>query len=102
MDFGLGYTNVQRDNWWEWDYNFEFRFRVCNQLFIIHEWDQDLQYNSEGYAVNFGNPVDDFNGILFGKRDRYQYNKANNICQNKINDKSFLSLVIGDVRKICS
>ena len=70
MDFGLGYTNVQRDNWWEWDYNFELRFRVSNQLFIIHEWDQDLQYNSEGYAVNFGNPVDEFDGILFGRRDR--------------------------------
>ncbi len=70
MDFGLGYTNVERDNWWEWEYNFELRFRVSNQLFIIHEWDQDLQYNSEGYAVKFDNPVDQFDGILFGRRDR--------------------------------
>ena len=70
MDLGLGYTNVQRDNWWEFDYDFELRFRISNQLFLIHEWEQNYNFDEEGYAVNFGNPVDDFDGILFGRRDR--------------------------------
>ena len=48
----------------------EFRFRITNQLNLIHSWNQYLQFNSEGYAVGFGTSVDIFNGILFGNRDR--------------------------------
>jgi hypothetical protein len=70
VDARLGYVDVQRGDWWEWNYNLEFRFRLSNQLFLIHEWKQKFQFNSEGYAVNFGDPVDSFNGILFGNRDR--------------------------------
>jgi len=70
VDARLGYVDVQRGDWWEWQYNFEFRFRLSNQLFLLHEWEQSFQYNSEGYAVNFGEPEDEFDGILFGNRDR--------------------------------
>ena len=70
VDAGLGYVAVERDDWWEWNYDMEFRFRITNQIFLIHRWKQSLQYNSEGYAVNFSNPIDDFDGILFGNRDR--------------------------------
>ena len=70
LDAGLGYVAVVRDNWWEWNYNVEFRFRISNQLNLIHGWNQQLQYNSEGYAVNFTEPSEEFDGILFGNRNR--------------------------------
>lgn len=70
LDAGLGYVAVVRDNWWEWNYNVEFRFRISNQLNLIHGWNHQLQYNSEGYAVNFNEPSEEFDGILFGNRNR--------------------------------
>ncbi len=70
VDARLGYVDVKRGDWLEWNYNLEFRFRMSNELFLIHEWEQKFQFNSEGYAVDFGDPVDSFNGILFGNRDR--------------------------------
>jgi len=69
-DAGLGYVAVERNDWWEWNYNLEMRFRITNQIFLIHGWDQSLQYNSEGYAVNFTEPIESYDGILFGNRDR--------------------------------
>ena len=70
IDLGLRYTDVKRNDWWEWGYDTELRFRLSNQLNLIHEWNQNLQYNSEGYAVSFGTPAEEFEGILFGNRDR--------------------------------
>ncbi|MEC8603568.1 MAG: DUF5916 domain-containing protein, partial [Bacteroidota bacterium] len=70
VDASLGYVDVQRNDWWEWNYELEFRFRITNQLFLIHEWEQKLQYNSEGYAVKFGDPINLPDVILFGNRDR--------------------------------
>ncbi|MDA9987290.1 DUF5916 domain-containing protein, partial [Crocinitomicaceae bacterium] len=70
LDARIGYVDVQRGDWWEWNYGLEFRFRLSNQLFLLHEWGQSFQYNSQGYAVNFSEPVNAFNGILFGNRDR--------------------------------
>jgi hypothetical protein len=70
LDARIGYVDVQRGDWWEWNYGLEFRFRLSNQLFLLHEWEQSFQYNSQGYAVNFSEPVNAFNGILFGNRDR--------------------------------
>ena len=70
LDFGLGYVFVERNDWWEWNYDFETRFRITNQLFLIHSWEQRFQNNSEGYAVSFGTPEYSHNGIIFGNRDR--------------------------------
>lgn len=69
-DIGIGYVFVERNNWWEWNYDFESRFRITNQLFIIHFWQQRFQNNSEGYAVSFGTPEMIHDGIIFGNRDR--------------------------------
>ena len=70
LDVGLGYVFVERNDWWEWNYDFETRFRITNQLFFIHNWEQRFQNNSEGYAVSFGTPEHSHNGIIFGNRDR--------------------------------
>ncbi len=70
IDAGLGYVEVKRNDWWEWNYDLEFRFRISNQLFLIHKWDQRNQLNSEGYAVDFGEPEVTQEGIIFGNRDR--------------------------------
>ena len=70
LDLGLGYVFVKRNNWWEWNYDFENRLRITNQLSLIHYWEQKFQNNSEGYAVDFGNPEFSHNGIIFGNRNR--------------------------------
>ena len=70
IDVGLGYVFVERNDWWEWNYDFEARFRITNQLFLIHYWEQRFQNNSEGYAVDFGTPEISHNGIIFGNRNR--------------------------------
>ena len=70
IDAGVGFVNVKRGDWREWNYDAELRLRLSNQLNLIHEWENSFQYNSEGYAVNFGSPVDQFDGIIFGNRDR--------------------------------
>lgn len=70
VDAGLGYVAVNRDNWWEWDYDLEMRFRISDQLFFTPSWDQGFQFNSEGYAVPFGNPIDTSSSIIFGNRNR--------------------------------
>jgi len=69
-DIGIGYVFVERNDWWEWNYDFENRFRITNQLFLIHYWEQRFQNNSEGYAVDFGTPEFTHNGTIFGNRDR--------------------------------
>ena len=71
VDVGLNYIEVKRNDWWEWNYELEFRFRINNQINLIHEWEKRFQYNSEGFAVDFGEPVNQFDGILFGNRDRF-------------------------------
>ncbi len=70
VDAGIGYVQVGRPNWWEWDYRISPRWRVSDHVSIIYSWDQEFQWNSEGYAVQFGQPVQAVNGILFGKRNR--------------------------------
>ena len=70
IDVGLGYVFVERNDWWEWNYDFEARFRITNQLFLTHYWEQRFQNNSEGYAVDFGTPEISYNGIIFGNRNR--------------------------------
>ena len=40
VDAGIGYVFVERDDWWEWNYDAEVRFRVDDRLFIIPKWNQ--------------------------------------------------------------
>jgi hypothetical protein len=70
FDAGIGYTIVGRPDWWEWEYRFNPRWRVSDHVSVIYSWDQEFQFNSQGYAVQFGQPVQPVSGILFGVRDR--------------------------------
>jgi hypothetical protein len=70
FDAGIGYTIVGRPDWWEWEYRFNPRLRVSDHVSVIYSWDQEFQLNSQGYAVQFGQPVQPVSGILFGTRDR--------------------------------
>ena len=80
VDAGIEYVYVGRNNWWEWNYRWSTRLRITNTIFLIHDWDQSFQYNSEGYAVPFGEPAESVNYILFGNRDRI--NTTNTINLN--------------------
>ena len=71
IDIGMNYIDVKRNDWWEWNYDLEFRFRINNQINLIHGFRKSFQYNSEGYAVAFGEPANQFDGILFGNRNRF-------------------------------
>ena len=70
LDFRLRYTAVQRENWDEYGYALENRFLITKNIFLYHEWRQDYQFNSQGYAVSFATPAITSNEILFGNRNR--------------------------------
>lgn len=70
FDMGFGYTFVGRTNWWEWDYQFNPRWRISDHVSLIYSWEQEFQLNSQGYAIQFGQPTQAIGGILFGNRDR--------------------------------
>jgi hypothetical protein len=70
-DAGVNYIFVGRENWWEWNYYSSARFRLSDKIFLIHGWDQSYQFNSQGYAVRFGNPINTpQDAIIFGNRNR--------------------------------
>ena len=71
VDIGFNYIDVKRNDWWEWNYDLEFRFRINNQINLIHGFRKSFQYNSEGYAFAFEEPSNQFDGILFGNRNRF-------------------------------
>lgn len=79
VDAGINYVFVGRNDWWEWNYRWSTRLRLTNTIFLIHDWEQSYQYNSEGYAVPFGSPVDDVSYILFGNRDRMNITNTLNL-----------------------
>ncbi len=79
VDANINYIEVQRNDWWEWNYRWSTRLRVTNTIFIIHDWEQSFQYNSEGYAVPFGVPAESINYILFGNRNRINTTNTLNI-----------------------
>lgn len=70
IDAGVGYVHVGRPNWWEWDYRFNPRWRISDNISAIYSWDQEFQWNSQGFAVQFGQPIQSISGILFGQRNR--------------------------------
>jgi hypothetical protein len=70
IDAGLGYVVVGRPNWWEWDYRLSPRWRISDHVSLLYSWEQEFQWNSQGYAVQFGQPSQSVSGILFGQRDR--------------------------------
>lgn len=79
IDAGINYNYVGRNNWWEWNYRWSTRLRLTNTIFLIHDWEQSYQYNSEGYAVPFGSPVEEASYILFGNRDRMNITNTLNL-----------------------
>jgi hypothetical protein len=70
LDAGIGYTLVGRADWWEWDYRINPRWRISDHISLIYSWDQEFQLNSQGFAIQFGQPLQQVFGILFGTRDR--------------------------------
>jgi hypothetical protein len=70
IDAGFNYVFVDRDNWWEYSYNFSPRIRLNDKMFLIYNFEQSLSFNSQGYAVAFGTPVAVSSEIVFGSRDR--------------------------------
>jgi hypothetical protein len=79
VDAGIEYIYVGRADWWEWNYRLSTRLRVTNTLFLIHEWNQSFQYNSEGYALPFAEPAELQNYIVFGNRNRTNTTNTLNI-----------------------
>lgn len=71
VDLGGNFTKINRNKWIEWEYNVSLRLRLTNKMLLTYSLSQGFQINNEGYAVQFGMPVDtSFSGILFGSRNR--------------------------------
>lgn len=89
VDAGINYIWVGRDNWWEWNYRWSTRIRVTNTIFLIHDWERSYQHNSQGYAVQFGAPVESINYILFGNRNRVNTTNTLNLNYTMTNRMGF-------------
>lgn len=85
LDAGINYSFISALNWKEFDYNINPRFRLSDHIFIIPEWTQSFQLNSQGYAVPFGIPVDTTSEIVFGTRNRIDITSAINLDYNITN-----------------
>ena len=85
LDAGINYSFISALNWKEFDYNINPRFRLSDHIFIIPEWTQNFQLNSQGYAVPFGIPVDTTSEIVFGTRNRIDITSAINLDYNITN-----------------
>ena len=85
LDAGVNYSFISALNWKEFDYNINPRFRLSDHIFIIPEWTQSFQLNSQGYAVPFGIPVDTTSEIVFGGRNRIDITSAINLDYNITN-----------------
>ena len=85
LDAGINYSYISSPGWKEYDYYLKPRFRLSDHLFIIPEWSQNFQLNSQGYAVPFGVPVDTTSEIVFGGRNRIDITSAINLDYNITN-----------------
>ncbi|MFM7683403.1 MAG: DUF5916 domain-containing protein, partial [Bacteroidota bacterium] len=85
LDAGANYSFISAINWKEFDYNINPRFRLSDHIFIIPEWTQNFQLNSQGYAVPFGIPADTTSEIVFGTRNRIDITSAINLDYNITN-----------------
>lgn len=85
LDAGLNYSFISAENWNEYDYYVKPRFRLSDHIFIIPEWTQNFQLNSQGYAVPFGIPEDTTSEIVFGTRNRIDITSAINLDYNITN-----------------
>ena len=71
LDAGLNYAFINRDDWSEYDYYIMPRFRLSDRIFLIPNWSQSFQLNSQGFAFPFGYPFETISDKpIFGKRDR--------------------------------
>ena len=85
LDAGLNYSYISSQGWKEYDYYLKPRFRLSDHIFIIPEWSQNFQINSQGYAVPFGIPIDTTSEIVFGGRNRIDITSAINLDYNITN-----------------
>jgi hypothetical protein len=70
FDAGINFVDYQNSPWKQIAYNFSPRFRVANAFFLTYGIEKELQLNNYGYAIAFGEPAQQIEGILFGARDR--------------------------------
>lgn len=70
FDAGINFVDYQNSPWKQLAYNFSPRFRVADAFFLTYGLEKELQFNGLGYAIAFGDPAQQIDGILFGARDR--------------------------------
>ena len=70
LDAGASMDIYYNNPWKQYAYNFEPRIRLSDAIFLVYSFEKELQINSLGYAIPFATPVQSYQGILFGKRDR--------------------------------
>lgn len=74
LDLKTFYTIFEDAKDWNlWNYNVGIRWRISNKMLLSYSFDYEEQINDKGYAYHFGEPVDVFDGILFGKKNRKNY-----------------------------
>ena len=70
IDIGGNFLAYEHSPWKQYAYNISPRIRIADALFLVYNFEKELQVNNFGYAIAFGDPAQDVDGILFGQRDR--------------------------------
>lgn len=79
MDAEVNWNYIRRNDWKEWGYSLSPRWRVNDKVFLIYNWEHVFYNNQEGYAVQFGTPVQTSNAIVFGNRNRIDVTNTVNL-----------------------
>ena len=85
LDISGTYGYFSEPSWREYSYQISPRLRVSDRLFLIYSWEQEIFLKSRGYAVAFGAPADNHDGILFGERNRINSTNTINIAYTLTN-----------------
>jgi hypothetical protein len=70
IDADIYWNFIDDKDWKDYGFTFSPRLRVTDKIFLIYSWEQAFSKNGQGYAVQFGIPMEAPNGILFGNRNR--------------------------------
>ena len=89
FDINFYYVGFAGTSAWKYlSYMFAPRIRASNKILITFNWSLENQYKDRGYAIQFGQPIDTIQGILFGERDRMnltQFLEFNYTLTNRMN-----------------
>jgi hypothetical protein len=69
LDVSLFGTHHDALGWWDLSFGVSPRVRIGNKVFLVYRWDENYNFNQQGYAIPFIPLDQQFDEIIFGERD---------------------------------